>query len=152
MDIQVASNFERLLYEAHGRNASKVQGLMSAFAQSGSLTLEPEALAAVQRTFVADCVQEAETIATMKHLHRDANLTVDPHTAVGLTATRKAAETEDVVTLATAHPAKFSQAVETATGTTPTLPERMRWILAAPERYETLPNAIGPLKDFIARG
>ena len=88
----------------------------------------------------------------MKHLHRDANLTVDPHTAVGLTATRKAAETEDVVTLATAHPAKFSQAVETATGTTPTLPERMRWILAAPERYETLPNAIGPLKDFIARG
>jgi threonine synthase len=114
--------------------------------------IEPKALAAIQATFLTDSVHEGETVATMKLFHRDANLTVDPHTAVGLTATRKAAETEDVVTLATAHPAKFPDAVETATGTKPTLPERMRWILTAPERYETLPNAIGPLKEFISGG
>ncbi len=150
MDIQVASNFERLLYEAHGRNAATVQKLMAAFAATGSLTIEPTALAAIKATFLADRVHEGETLATMKVFHRDANLTVDPHTAVGLTATRKAAETEDVVTLATAHPAKFPEAVDTATGTKPALPERMRWILTAPERYETLPNAIGPLKEFIS--
>ncbi len=150
MDIQVASNFERLLYEAHGRNAATVQKLMAAFAATGSLTIETTALAAIQAMFVADRVHEGETLATMKLFHREANLSVDPHTAVGLTATRKAVETEDVVTLATAHPAKFPEAVETATGTKPALPERMRWILTAPERYETLPNAIGPLKEFIS--
>ena len=107
---------------------------------------------AIQATFLADCVQEDETAAALKLFHRDANLTVDPHTAVGLTAVRKVAETEDVVTLATAHPAKFPEAVEAATGTKPALSERMRWILTAPERYETLPNAIGPLKKFIVRG
>jgi threonine synthase len=152
MDIQVASNFERLLYEAHGRNAAIVQKLMDTFASTGSLTIEPKALAAIKAMFLADRVHEGETVATMKLFHRDANLTVDPHTAVGLTATRKAVETEDVVTLATAHPAKFPEAVETATGTKPALPERMRWILNASERYETLPNAIGSLKEFIVRG
>lgn len=150
MDIQVASNFERLLYEAHGRNGAIVQKLMDTFAATGSLTIEPKALAAIKAMFLADRVHEGETVATMKLFHRDANLTVDPHTAVGLTATRKAAETEDIVTLATAHPAKFPEAVETATGAKPALPERMRWILTAPERYETLPNAIGPLKQFIS--
>jgi threonine synthase len=150
MDIQVASNFERLLYDAHGRSAATVRALMENFAATGSLTLEPAALAAVQATLIADRVSEDETIATMKQTHRDLGLLVDPHTAVGLTATRKASAAEDVVTLSTAHPAKFPQAVETATGTSPALPERMRWILTAPERYETLPNAIGPLKAFVA--
>jgi threonine synthase len=151
MDIQVASNFERLLFEAHGRNAATVRRLMETFATTGSLTIEPAALTAIRSSFVADCVQEDETMATMKAYHREANLAVDPHTAVGLAATRKARPSEDVVTLATAHPAKFPEAVETATGAKPQLPERMRWILTAPERYETLPNAIEPLKSLIAR-
>ena len=150
MDIQVASNFERLLYEAHGRNAAIVRRLMQAFAATGALTIEPEALAVIRTSFLADCVLEEETTATMRALHRDARLIVDPHTSVGLTALRKVPAGEDVVALATAHPAKFPEAVEMATGTKPELPERMRWILTAPERYETLPNAIEPLKAFIA--
>jgi threonine synthase len=150
MDIQVASNFERLLFEAHGRDAAIVRRLMETFAATGSLTIEPTALAAIRSLFLADCVQEDETMATMKTCHRETNLTVDPHTAVGLAATRKARPGEDVVTLATAHPAKFPEAVEQATGAKPQLPERMRWILTAPERCETLPSAIGPLKSLIA--
>jgi threonine synthase len=150
MDIQVASNFERLLYEAHGRDAATVRRLMDGFAATGTLTIEPQALASIQSMFLADRVHEGETVATMKLFHREAGLIVDPHTAVGLTATRKAPANDNVVTLATAHPAKFPQAVEMATGTTPELPERMRWILTAPERYETLPNAIEPLKALIA--
>lgn len=150
MDIQVASNFERLLYEAHGHDAGVVRGLMDDFAKTGSLTIAPQALAAIKALFVADRVHEGETVATMKLFHREAGLAVDPHTAVGLTATRKAAESDDVVALATAHPAKFPEAVEMATGAKPELPERMRWILTAPERYETLPNAIEPLKALIA--
>jgi threonine synthase len=151
MDIQVASNFERLLYEANGRNAGIVRDLMDGFAASGTLTIEPQALTGIKALFLADRVQESETVATMKRFHREAGLTVDPHTAIGLTATRKAADEDDVVTLATAHPAKFPDAVEMATGAKPDLPERMRWILTAPELYETLPVSIDALKAAIAK-
>ena len=151
MDIQVSSNFERLLYESHGRDAARVRTLMDEFAAKGALTIAPDALAAIRATFAADRVDEAETAATIRRWHRDANVLVDPHTAVGLTATRKAAETDDVVTLATAHPAKFPDAVETATGVKPELPERLRWILTAPERCDTLANDLAALKDYIAK-
>jgi len=150
MDIQVASNFERLLYESHGRAPAVVRKLMDEFARSGSLTIAPEALHAIRATFVADRVDEGETAATIKAVHRDANVLVDPHTAVALTAARKAAANEDVVALATAHPAKFPEAVEQATGVRPALPERMRWILDAPERCDTLPNDLAALKDYVA--
>ncbi len=150
MDIQVASNFERLLYEANGRDAATVRTLMETFAAKGALTIAPSALAAIQSLFIADCVRENETVATMKRVARDLDLLIDPHTAVGLTATRTAAEADDVVTLATAHPAKFPEAVELATGRKPELPERLRPILTAPERYETLPNDIQALKAHIA--
>jgi threonine synthase len=75
---------------------------------------------------------------------------IDPHTAVALTATRKARPDEDVVVLATAHPAKFPQAVERATGVSPQLPERLRWVLAAPEKCDTLANDPHALKDYLA--
>ncbi len=150
MDIQVASNFERLLYESHGRDAAAVRELMQTFADTGSLTIKPDALSNIKKLFLADRVHEGETVATMKLFHRDAGLTVDPHTAVGLTATRKASETEDVVTLATAHPAKFPEAVEMATGTKPALPDRLKSLLTAAERYDTLPNDAASLRAYIA--
>jgi threonine synthase len=150
MDIQVASNFERLLYESHGRDAAEVKRQMGAFAATGRLTIAPAALAKIQTLFVADRVDEAETAATIRLMHRDAKLIVDPHTAVGLTATRKAAPDEDVVVLATAHPAKFPEAVEKAAGVKPELPARLRGILTAPERYDTFPNDVAALKHHLA--
>ena len=150
MDIQVASNFERLLYEANGRDAAKVRAAMETFAATGSLTIAPEALSRIQDLFLADRAHEGETLATMKLFQREAGILVDPHTAVGLTATRKAGETEDTVTLATAHPAKFPEAVAMATGIKPELPERMRRILDAAEKYETLPVDLAALKAYIA--
>lgn len=150
MDIQVASNFERLLFEAAKRDAETVRTLMESFAAKGALTIPAPMLQTIQTSFAADRVDEAETAATLRLMHRDAKLLVDPHTAVGLTATRKAAADEDVVVLATAHPAKFPEAVERATGVKPELPERLRWILTAPERCTTLPNDLAALRDFIA--
>jgi threonine synthase len=123
---------------------------MESFAARGALTIPAPMLQTIQTSFAADRVDEAETAATLRLMHRDAKLLVDPHTAVGLTATRKAAADEDVVVLATAHPAKFPEAVERATGVKPELPERLRWILTAPERCTTLPNDLAALKDFIA--
>lgn len=151
MDIQIASNFERLLYESNGRDAAAVKRMMETFAATGSLTIAPEALAAIRAAFDADRIDEAETSATIARMHREAGILVDPHTAVGLTATRRAAADERVVTLATAHPAKFPDAVQAASGAKPELPQRLRWILTAPERYDVLPADLAALKDHIAR-
>jgi threonine synthase len=151
MDIQVASNFERMLFEAHRRDPTVLNDMMVEFAASGALTIGPDALKTMHETFEADSVHEGETVATMKIVHRQTGLLVDPHTAVGLTATRKAPPDEDVVTLSTAHPAKFPEAVEMATGVKPELPEQMKWILTAPERYDTLANDVESLKRFIAK-
>lgn len=150
MDIQVASNFERLLYESAKRDPNAVRALMEAFAAKGSLTISPDAVARIRELFVSDRVSEAETVATMRRVYQEAKVVLDPHTSVGFTATRKCAADENVVTLATAHPAKFPEAVVQATGTTPTLPERMRWILSAPERMDTLANDLDALKRYIA--
>ena len=152
MDIQVASNFERMLFECYNRNPEAVRSFMDVFAKTGSARLHPAAHAILRETFQANRVLDSETVATMKIVHRQTGLQLDPHTAVGLTATRIAAETEDAVTLATAHPAKFLEAVHIATGTKPELPESMRWILTAPENYDTLPNEEAALRNYIEQG
>jgi threonine synthase len=86
----------------------------------------------------------------MKIVHARTGLQVDPHTAVGLTATRVMREADDVVTLATAHPGKFPDAVALSTGKVPELPQRLQWIMSAHERYETLPNSLDALRDHVA--
>lgn len=151
MDIQVASNFERLLFEIHGRDPAILRDLMATFAKTGSLTIRPDALELMRKTFLADRAHEGETVATMNLVNRELGLMIDPHTAVGFTATRKAGADEDVVTLATAHPAKFPEAVETATGARPALPENLKWLLTAPERCDTLANDVAALKSYIAK-
>ena len=151
MDIQVASNFERLLFESSGRDANKVRTLMDAFAATGSLTLDPPALSMIRDTFTACSVDEAATSETIRATYAGTKILVDPHTAVAVSASRSTGAGEAVVILATAHPAKFPEAVEKATGVKPELPERLRWILTAPERCDTLPNDLEALKTYIAR-
>jgi len=151
MDIQVASNFERLLFEALDRDAGRTAALMQAFERSGTITLDPPVRAAIASVFAADRVSEAETAATIREVHDRTGLLVDPHTAVGLAANRIARVADDVVTLATAHPAKFPDAVAAATGIRPRLPDRLRWIETATERCDALPASIDALKAYITQ-
>lgn len=150
MDIQVASNVERLLFEVLGRDAFRTRQLMQDFERTGSITLEPAVHAAIRSAFDADRVSEDETMATIRSVHAQTGILVDPHTAVGLTATRLAHAGEDLVTLATAHPAKFPDPVAQAAGVRPALPEHLRWIETATERCETLPASVEALKVAIA--
>ena len=149
MDIQVASNFERLLFESLDRDAGRTAALMQAFECSGSITLDAPVREAIAAVFAADRVSEAETAATIREVHARTGLLVDPHTAVGLAANRIAGASDDVVTLATAHPAKFPDAVAAATGIRPSLPDRLRWIETATERCDVLPASIEALKAYI---
>jgi threonine synthase len=135
MDIQVSSNFERLLFEATGRDAEQVRAYMASLAQSGRFSLSSQALSRIRALFNADRADEEETAATIRTTLRETSRLVDPHTAVGLAVAEK--ETRDpavpMIVLGTAHPAKFPDAVEAACGVRPALPD---WLSDLPERPE----------------
>jgi threonine synthase len=151
MDIQVSSNFERLLFETYDRDAEAVRGLMSSLKQSGEFTIADAPLSAIRRDFDAFRVSEKSCGTEIARLHSD-GVTIDPHTAVGVVAGRDALlrnPRPPVIALATAHPAKFPDAVERATGERPSLPPHMRGILDAEERFDVLPNDAAAVAHFV---
>lgn len=156
MDIQVASNFERLLFDMHGRDAAQVRKLMNELDSAGGFTVSANALAETKRLFAAGRADEAATKAMLKTAFAAGNgQLVDPHTAVGLVVAAeqraKAALPADIplVTLATADAAKFPAAVEEATGRHPALPPRLADLFERPERQTVLPNDVAGVRAFI---
>lgn len=158
MDIQVASNFERLLFDMHGRDAAQLRALMGDLEQKGGFSVSANALAETRGLFAAGRADEALTQATLKAVFAESSGgLVDPHTAVGLAVAEQhrtsgvvPAETP-LVTLATADPAKFPDAVRAATGRHPPLPPRMADLFEREERQTMLPNDISAVRDFIER-
>jgi threonine synthase len=150
MDIQVSSNFERLLFEALGRDSAGLKRLMNGLQQAGHFTIPPTAIAAIREGFAAGRADEAATSATIAGTFREAGYLLDPHTAVGV-AVGNGLELGDapVVTLATAHPAKFPAAVKAATGIEPPLPPWLSDLYDRPERYDILANDQGAVEQFI---
>ena len=152
MDIQVSSNFERLLFAAVGRDSASVTGAMASLAQAGRFTIAPEPLRRIRQDFDAERIDEDETQAEMARAHAETGIILDPHTAVGVGAARRALATDPtipVVVLGTAHPAKFSDAVERATGRRPALPPHLADLLTRRERMSVLPNDIGAVERFM---
>ena len=155
MDIQVSSNFERLMFDAGGRDAEAVVRAMDSQKQSGSFTLEPETLAAIRDGFDAGRTSEDDVASTIRTTLEEAGYLLDPHTAVGLHVARDHMQRDGtetavpMVTLATAHPAKFPGAVQAACGVHPDLPPRMGDLMTREERSTLIANDLGALQDFI---
>ncbi|MFG1375901.1 threonine synthase [Xanthobacter autotrophicus] len=151
MDIQISSNFERLLFEALDRDSAALRQLMDQLAQSGSFSVPRSALAAICADFSAARADEPETAATIAKLYQSAGYLADPHTAVGLAVADKVEHATKVpqVILSTAHPAKFPDAVEAATGHRPALPPHMADLLTRRESLSVLPNDLAAIETFI---
>lgn len=151
MDIQVASNFERLLFEAADRDGGRVGALMEALARTGAFQLSDRELHAMRALFAAARTDEEGTRATIARLAAECGYVADPHTAVGVAAAwRQDLEAEvPIIALATAHPAKFPDAVGAATGCAPALPERLASQLEAEERYTVMPNDVRAIARYI---
>jgi threonine synthase len=151
MDIQVSSNFERLLFEACGRDAQTVRGLMGSLAQSRRFSLSVGALSEIRDLFTAHRADEEETAATIRTLLKETGYCIDPHTAVGVAVAEK--ENRDpavpIVVLSTAHPAKFPDAVEAACGHRPALPDWLSDLADRPERVSRLPADQPAVERFI---
>jgi threonine synthase len=138
MDIQVASNFERALFEACGRDARWIVAAMEAFAKTGRIVLPPPVLADLRRRYAAARCDDSETLATIARVHAETERLIDPHTAVAVTAAYnlELCKKGPVVVLSTAHPAKFPDAVRQATGRIPPVPPRLKQALEGAEKCD----------------
>jgi threonine synthase len=141
MDIQVSSNFERLMFEAYGRDPQPVRSAMAALAQSQRFKLSERALTAMRGLFTADRALEDETAAAIRATLRETGRLIDPHTAVAVAVAEKEARASAIpmVVLSTAHPAKFPDAVEAACGVRPALPDWLAGLDKRPEQFAVLP-------------
>jgi len=155
MDIQVSSNFERLLFDAYGRDAGAIRDLMGRLKADRGFTIGAGPLAAMAEAFVGYRVSEDDVFDTIAKMRRDTTMLVDPHTAVGLHAAEQAVKAGAVdratplVTLATAHAAKFPDAVERATGIRPALPEHLADLYDRPERFDREANDLERVMAYI---
>ncbi|MFL6937662.1 MAG: threonine synthase [Xanthobacteraceae bacterium] len=151
MDIQVSSNFERLLFDANGRNAAVVRAMMASLAQSRRFLIDARALAEIRSHFSAGRADEEETAATIRTVRKETGYLLDPHSAVAVAVAEK--ESRDpalpMIVLGTAHPAKFPDAVAAACGVTPSLPDWLADLPRRAERVSVLPADQGAVERHI---
>jgi len=152
MDIQISSNFERLLFDMNNRDGGATTEQLNRFRQTGKLSVEPDQFAKwIAPTFRAHRANDAETLAVMKRIYSESGMLVDPHTAVGIASAEACAEPGvPTITLATAHPAKFPDAVKKATGVHPALPDHVADLFDREERIVNLPNDLQAIEAFVA--
>jgi threonine synthase len=150
MDIQLASNFERLLFELAGRDGARVRARMDELRRNGAFHLEEGELAELRALFAAHSIDEHETEMTIRNLYAETGAVIDPHTAVGLAAARQENVGTPMIVLSTAHPAKFPEAIQRATGLKPEQPDRLKAKLGEVERLTVLANDAKAVTSFIA--
>jgi threonine synthase len=153
MDIQVSSNFERYLFEASDRDAAWVRARMGSLAQAGRFELSGPVLARLRRDFDAAAADTDEVAAGIRRVRAASGYLLDPHTACGVVALEKTLPQGEAphIVLATAHPAKFPDAMEAIAGERPPLPRRLTSLMTDPERITVLPNDLAAMQRFVAQ-
>ena len=149
MDIQSASNFERLYFESVQGEATETARAFAAFADTGAIDLPPKAFAAMRELFRGAAVSEADTARAIVRTLNETGQVIDPHTAVAIAALRRANLEGPVVVMSTAHAAKFPEAVAKACGVTPALPRGVADLAARPERFDRLPAEAETIKAYV---
>ena len=149
MDIQVASNFERLIFDVCSCNSNKTLKLMNDLNKQGELKLEKKELKKIRESFCSESLSEEETKSVINDVYKNQGMLIDPHTAVAIGAVNKISLEGNIVVLATAHPSKFSDVVMEETSIKPELPENLKNILVEKEKYEKLPKDLKKIQNYI---
>jgi len=149
MDIQVASNFERLIFDIYSCNSNETLKLMTDLIKQGEFKLKKENLKKIHENFCSESISEEETKSIIRKIYKDEKILIDPHTAVGIGAVNKISLQGNVIVLGTAHPSKFSEVVYKETGIDPELPENLKKILNQKEKFEKLPKDLNKVKEYI---
>lgn len=150
MDIAVSSNFERFLFDLYDRDPAQVVSRVQGLRQSGSFAVEEPQMSAARALFQGVRLSDDETKAVIRDIHQRTGELLDPHSAIGVEAGRRTCqESVPMICLATAHPAKFPAAVESASGVHPALPARLGDLFDRPERFQVLPNDVAAVESYI---
>ena len=151
MDIQVSSNFERLLFEVFKRDGRLVEEAFKTLRSEGSLSVSADTLSEIQKKWASYKVTDQETLQMIEKISDECNYLIDPHTAVGVQAAERYMDVSQapIISLATAHPSKFPDAVKEASGISPSLPDHLQDLYERKESYEILPNEESIVKNFI---
>ena len=151
MDIQIASNFERLIFDVCSCNSNKTLQLMNDLNERGEFNLEKEELKKIKESFCSESLSDEETKSVIKEVYKNQKMLIDPHTAVAIGVVNKISLEGNTVILATAHPSKFSDVVMEETGIKPELPENLKNILDKKEKYEKLPKDLKKIQNYILK-
>ena len=149
MDIQVASNFERLIFDVYSCDSNKTLKLMNDLNEKGEFKIEKDELRKIRDNFCSESLSEKETKSVINETYKNQGMLIDPHTAVAIGAVNKISLEGSTVILATAHPSKFSNVVMKETGIKPELPENLKNILDKKEKYEKLPQDLKKIQNYI---
>ncbi|PCI04231.1 MAG: threonine synthase [Hyphomicrobiales bacterium] len=150
MDIQISSNFERLLFELYGRDSNSIERAMSGLSQSGAFSIDEEPLAQLRAEFSAGRCSETETADTIRQTLADCDYLLDPHSAVAVHVAKDHPSKGPMIVLSTAHPAKFPTAVKKASGIHPALPEWQQAMMEREEKFTVLENSLEAVEAFIS--
>ena len=148
MDIQIASNFERLLYDVKDCNSEATKNVMSKI-KNNTYQIDNIDLDKIKKNFTSEMLNENETISIIKDIYEKNKVVVDPHTAVGIGAARKLRLEQNCVVLSTAHPCKFPKAIEDAISKTEKLPDSLKYVYDKEEKFKVLSNDINKVKDYV---
>ena len=149
MDIQVASNFERLVFDACSCNSNKTLKLMNDLNERGEFKLKKDELKKIKESFCSESLSEEETKLVINKIYKNQGMLIDPHTAVAIGVANKISLEGNTVILATAHPSKFSEVVMKETSIKPELPENLKNILVEKEKYEKLSKDLKKIQNYI---
>ena len=148
MDIQIASNFERLLYDVKNCNSEITKDVMSKI-KDNTYKIDKNDLDKIKKNFISEMLDEKETVEMIKQINDEYQIVVDPHTAVGIGAVRKLGLEKNCVVLSTAHPCKFPKAIEDAISKTENLPNSLNYVNNRKEKFDVLPNDLEKVKDYV---
>ena len=149
MDIQVASNFERLIFYISSNDDQATLKKMEELRKNNEFKLSREQLSLLKKDFVSESLSEEETKNIIKKIYKNYNIFIDPHTAVGLGVLDKLSNDEINIILSTAHPGKFPEVIKEVTGKYPELPDKTKKVIEEKEKFDILPNDLNIIKKFI---
>ena len=149
MDIQLASNFERLIFDVYSCNSNQSLQFINDLNELGQFKLQKDELKKIRESFCSESLSEKETKLVVNEIYKNQGILIDPHTAIGIGVMKKISLEGNTIILATAHPSKFSDIVMQETGVKPELPENLKNILVKKEKYEKFSKDLKKIQNYI---
>jgi len=149
MDIQIASNFERLIYDLNDFNDVETGNVMKKIKEEGKYIIPKDKLQKISKDFLSENMSETEVLNIIKDVHNRYNVILDPHSAIGFGALKKINIEGNNIVLATAHPCKFPDAIDKSIGIKPSLPNELQYIMNEKENYDIISNNINETQKYI---